>query len=436
MKTYVKWVWFTILISLVAFILSPSLDRLITSPTFQGKRVAVMYLTGSLAIILMSAAVIVSARLSFVNKLLGGLDKAYNYHKFTAGLGFLFGLIHYIISFSNKLLIKAGILEGGSSTLHLEGLIRTLYKASFVFLEAAFGLMIVVFFVAAYRKFPYKIFQLSHKLIPVLYLFVAFHAGTTIFRGGWVGHIGGIILHAFVIVGSICAFISIFQLVAINRKYKGTIKSVHKITENVIELQVETAKPFSFKAGQFAFLNFKFAYEPHPFTIATYNNDNLLKFYIKESGDWTNKLFDNIKEGDTVKVEGPYGGFTFNDDKFNNQLWIAGGIGITPFIAELEYLSSNKSDKNITFIFSHEGKSPLEDRVKELCDKIGVKLTIVDTSKDGYLTYNKIKEISGDIENSSIWFCGPYPFRRGVEKGLRVDNININNLHYDSFTFR
>lgn len=435
MKTYTKWVLFTFFAALAAFILSPSFERLLTSTSYQGFRINIMYLSGTIGIILMSAAVIVSARISFINNMLGGLDKAYNFHKLSAGLGFLFGFIHYLISFTNKILIKAGILESSNSTNHLTGIILEIYKASYIFLEPAFIIMIVVFFIAAYRKIPYRIFQLTHKLIPVLYLFTAFHAFATIFRGGWVGTIGGVILHVFVIFGAVCAVITILQLTGIKHRYKGTVRNIKSIQNGIIEIQIETDNKLEYKAGQFVFLKFKFSFETHPFSIASYSNDNILTFYIKECGDYTNKLMENLKNGEHVRIEGPYGQFTF-DDENSSQLWIAGGIGITPFIAALEYMSLNKNNKNITLILSSAGKSPFEDKLHTLCSKSNVKLITVDTDKEGMLSYNKIKQLAPDIIYSSIWFCGPYRFRRNVEKGLKADNISIKNIYYDSFTFR
>lgn len=435
MKTYTKWVLFTFIAALLAFILSPSLERLLTSTSSHGFRISIMYLTGTLGIILISAAVIVSARISFINNMLGGLDKAYNFHKLSAGLGFLFGFIHYIISFTNKMLIKAGIIESTPSTNHLTGTILEIYKASYVFLEPAFIIMIVVVFIAGYRKIPYHIFQYTHKLIPLLYLFAAFHAFATIFRGGWVGSIGGVILHAFVIIGAVCSVITILQLTGIKHRYKGIVKNIKNIQNGIIEIQIETDNKLEYKAGQFVFLKFKFSFEPHPFSIASYSNDNILTFYIRESGDYTNKLMENVKNGESVSIEGPYGQFTF-DDKSTSQLWIAGGIGITPFLAALEYMSLNKNHKDITLILSSIGKSPFEEKLNTLCSKANVKLITVDTDKDGMLSYEKIKNLAPDIISSSIWFCGPYGFRRNIEKGLKSDNININNLHYDSFTFR
>lgn len=178
---------------------------------------------------------------------------------------------------------------------------------------------------------------------------------------------------------------------------------------------------------------------PEP-PLLTYLHLNYLtnfffSYIIKECGDYTNKLMENLKNGESVRIEGPYGQFTF-DDKNSSQLWIAGGIGITPFIAALEYMSLNKNNKNITLVLSSAGKSPFEDKLHTLCSKSNVKLITVDTDKEGILSYKKIKQLVPDIIFSSIWFCGPYGFRRNIEKGLKADNISIKNIYYDSFTFR
>lgn len=50
---------------------------------------------------------------------------------------------------------------------------------------------------------------------------------------------------------------------------------------------------------------------------------------VKALGDHTDRLHETLKIGQNVKIEGPYGCFTF-DDHYPEQIWIGGGIGITP----------------------------------------------------------------------------------------------------------
>ena len=98
-------------ISILAYALSPSLNYLLNVSNFYGFRIQLMYITGTMGIIFMSVAVIISARLSFVNKIFGGLDKAYDVHRITAAVGFFLGVFHLLLKLLNNLLIDLNVLE-------------------------------------------------------------------------------------------------------------------------------------------------------------------------------------------------------------------------------------------------------------------------------------------------------------------------------------
>ena len=76
--------------------------------------------------------------------------------------------------------------------------------------------------------------------------------------------------------------------------------------------------------------------EPHPFTIASAPERDHLEFFIHHLGDWSSRLLDHYLVGMSATVEGPYGRFEPIEHGRRNTLWIAGGVGITPFLAALE----------------------------------------------------------------------------------------------------
>lgn len=439
MKNHLKWTIVFLLLGIIAYLFSPSIKRLLAADSYLSARIALMYLSGSLGIILMSAAVLISARFSFINNLFGGLDKAYEVHKSTAALGFAFGLIHFLMSFSNRLMIKFNVIpEPAHSTNPLTGAVLSFYKAGYAYLEPAFILLIIIVCIAVIKKVPYHIFKYTHKIIPILYLQIALHAFTVPFRGGWVDTIGGYILQGMIIFGVIGAIFSLFNLTGIKHRYKGMLLLKEKISNDIIHIKVKfhNNTNFNFFPGQFVFLKFAYSLEPHPFSVAGYNKDTAeLEFFIKECGDFTSNMYNKLQENSNVLVEGPYGQFTFNDNK-NNQIWVAGGIGITPFLAKLSSLKDNKASSNIDFIYSKIGDSPFDEKLKVLCEKAGVNLHLVDSKKDGLLTYDKIKTITPNITSASIWFCGPLGFRKSIYNGLKADNINTSLFHFDNFSFR
>src|SRR3546814_15945680 len=63
---------------------------------------------------------------------------------------------------------------------------------------------------------------------------------------------------------------------------------------------------------------------------------------MRERGDYTRGLRDRLAIGQALKVEGPYGCFTFDDDRAH-QIWIGGGVGVPPFIARMKHLARERT---------------------------------------------------------------------------------------------
>nr|WP_246253992.1 hypothetical protein [Comamonas jiangduensis] len=92
------------------------------------------------------------------------------------------------------------------------------------------------------------------------------------------------------------------------------------------------------------FASFEGLEGPHPFTIAsapdgyarTDDGRQLLRLVIKPLGDYTQTLHARLQPGQTVRIEGPYGHFDGQGAARRVQVWIAGGVGITPFLALLQ----------------------------------------------------------------------------------------------------
>ena len=107
-----------------------------------------------------------------------------------------------------------------------------------------------------------------------------------------------------------------------------------RIKKSFFEISmVPEHKPIKYKSGQFVFVRFynqRLTKESHTFSIASKSNDETLRIVVKKLGDYTSNM-EELKVGDKVAVEGPYGRFNYKNYS-RDQVWIAGGIGITPFL--------------------------------------------------------------------------------------------------------
>ena len=427
-----------LLLGCLIFILSPSFNELFTNINIWHYKELSLYLTGSIAIVYMVMSMVLSVRFSIINNYAGGLDKAYKIHKWVGIWAFVSSIVHWFTEtwFIDicKLIFTLPPKVKGVSTI--SDFAKQVYHIGNDMVEYAFYAFVIVLVISLIKKVPYHIFRYIHKTIPVLFLFAAYHSFTIQIKGAWFGSIGSFMLSIIIFIGVVCALIDLLQLIGYKHKVFGeVVKYSYNENNKTMAIDIKTMKPFDFKAGQYVFLRFGHKKEPHPFSIAGCDKENnVIRFIIKELGDYTASLKNNVKVEDVVIMEGPYGTFTFNSD--NQQVWVAGGIGITPFIARLEYLvSSGKKVDNVDFFYSARGENPFVE-VEKLSKRAGVRFHYTNTLKEGRLSFDKIKQFIKDAASVSIWYCGPEKFGKAIQDNAKNAGIKNNNIHYDSFDMR
>lgn len=442
MNITTKWVVIGFVFGAVIFLLSPAFPQLITNHDFWSAKERLLYLTGSIAMSYMVISMVISIRLGRINSIMGGLDKGYIVHKWTGILALVFSILHYLMEQGPKWLVGLGLLvrpEKIKGIAPYSDFAKNLYKTGNTMVEYAFYVMVAVVLVALLKKIPYNIFRLVHKTIPVLFLIIAYHSATIQIKGQWFGSVGSFLLNAILIAGTIAAVIALFQGIGKRNKIKTSVKEIiYDKNTGIIELILKVVgHKFVYKAGQYVFLTFAHSREPHPFSIASYNgNGDEICFLIKKLGDFTDKLPENIEKGQTVIMEGPYGAFNFEDGN-EYQIWIACGIGVTPFISRLEYMGRERNkNQRIDFFYSERGDGRLKPKLEKLCEKAGVNFHYCDTSKDGRLDLHKIKGETSYFDKASFWYCGPGGFGKYIKKAMKDMGMKTSLLHFDSFDMR
>jgi predicted ferric reductase len=203
------------------------------------------------------------------------------------------------------------------------------------------------------------------------------------------------------------------------------------MNDTVVELELTLDKVMSFSSGQYIFIKiFQEGIEesPHPYTIARGQGDKIY-VAIKKLGDGTKDLYDRITSGAKVKVDGPYGQFDFQEGK-DKQVWIAGGIGITAFIA---YLERENMDREIELFYTFRGEREavyrelLEDYARNHSNFIVHFHNSLDQER------LEIKEayIAGDV---TVYLCGPDKMIQHYRKAIKTMKKNAD-VRYEEFGF-
>lgn len=111
------------------------------------------------------------------------------------------------------------------------------------------------------------------------------------------------------------------------------VKEVRKLTDDTFSLRLPKNR-FKFKSGQHISLGIHGDYQSREYSIYSGENDTHLEVLVKEvqEGYFSPKL-SNLKPGDLVEVNGPFGKFQIDEEKIKNHkfVFVASGTGIAPF---------------------------------------------------------------------------------------------------------
>lgn len=443
MRNETKWIVGSVLTAVAIYLISPIFNSFPSHPTNWELQTQFMYLSGMCSLTLMVTSMLVSLRLPKINSLMGGLDKAYVVHKWTGIFTSAFVFFHWLGDKIPLLLITLNIIPDPRLLVDITQYSKTeiiSYKLGLTCVEIFFYVLTLLVFASLYHKIPYRLFRKTHKFIPAIFLIFAFHSVTVPIKEHGYRHVGIYPLLLIIFIGCVISLIALFQQIGRSRKITAVIKKIEDCQNNILHIHLQTLnKPFIHKAGQFAFFQFEHDKEPHPFSIASSSgNPETFRIAIKPLGDFTEKLLNELEPGQKVNVEGPYGEFKFEDNS-KRQIWIAGGIGITPFLAQLEYLSRQPEKKqNVDFWYCTRGNP--EDQfplnIRELCQEACVNFCHLNTEKESYLNLSTITAKVDDLSDASVWFCGPRDFSESLKKEFKSAGFDMSKFHYDNFSMR
>lgn len=195
------------------------------------------------------------------------------------------------------------------------------------------------------------------------------------------------------------------------------------------------------RAGQFTFVRFpkvKNLNESHPFTISSAPREDVLRLTIKASGDFTRALFAELKAGVDAIVEGAYGMFDYKTGG-GKQIWIAGGIGVTPFLSFIRDMDGSLNhDVDFYFTVRHPEEAVFTDEIEAAAKKNPrLKPHIRFSSTMGSLTIEHIVEnAGGNVSGHHVYLCGPLPMTQAFEQKFLALNVPRENIHFEEFNFR
>ena len=219
------------------------------------------------------------------------------------------------------------------------------------------------------------------------------------------------------------------------------VAGVRPIGSDLLELEFRPlGRRFAFVPGQFAliYIEGKDGWHRHPFTIASARDEDNVRVTVKALGDFTSNIRQLVEPGMPAVIGGAQGRFDHRRGT-ERQLWVAGGVGVAPFLSWLRSADEDALAERVDFFYSVKGPAPFADELRAIAGRHPrLNLYLVDTGVEGHLTPERVLAAAGDGDPSrlSVFMCGPAGMLRTFEVQLRKAGVRSAHIHREYFDWR
>lgn len=203
------------------------------------------------------------------------------------------------------------------------------------------------------------------------------------------------------------------------------VLSTENVTHNVVRLTVEKPEGYDYKPGQatdVALDRDDWRDEQRPFTFTSLTDADHLEFTIKvyPDHDGVTEQIGKLKAGDRLLIDDPWGAIQYKGPG----VFVAGGAGVTPFIAILRDLQRKGEVKDQKLIFSNNTERDIILREEfEAMDGLDCLFTVTDQDDSplarGLVDRDFLKAHVNDFAQE-FYVCGPPKMIEAVTEDLKA----------------
>lgn len=201
------------------------------------------------------------------------------------------------------------------------------------------------------------------------------------------------------------------------------IISIEHLTHDVLKIVAEKPATINYQPGQAVDISLgkpNWEEELRAFTFTSLPNDHFLEFTIKTypSHNGVTQQLLSLHKNDELLIHDVFGDITYKGEG----LFIAGGAGVTPFIAILKQLEKEHKIGNNTLLFANKTKADiiLKDKFQQLLGDRFINILSDEKNENyehGYISADLIKKHISE-HTQYFYLCGPDPMMQAVEKHL------------------
>ena len=229
----------------------------------------------------------------------------------------------------------------------------------------------------------------------------------------------------------------------------ATLVEARKLTHDLTEFCFQTPEPAGFLPGQFALLHLPSVEGARAYSMSNLPTDGgTWNFIIRHvpKGRGTAVLFTQLKTGDQIKIDGPYGLAYLRPESPRDIVCIGGGSGLSPMVSIVRAAVRDPRliDRKITFFYG--ARTPNDLCIEELLARdplMAERATVIPAistptegwqGEQGFIHEVMQKKLAAGFENYEFYCCGPPPMTDAIQRLLLLDKrVPAQQLHFDRF---
>ncbi|HJR45059.1 MAG TPA: ferredoxin reductase family protein [Actinomycetota bacterium] len=401
-----------------------------------------------------AANLLLGARLPSLDRFFGGLESMYRVHRINGRFAYAALALHVALILCSRAVDDVGaalaLLSPAAGATVLAGV-------------AAFVAMSVAIALTLRARLTNETFIYVQRSFGLIFMAGALHAfltpGAKASSSALTAYLAGLSILAL----AAFTYRSLFGNLLV-RRYDYVVSSVVELDPAVVEISLApTDRALTARAGQFVFVTFysdrfNAQFHPmtvmpegdtavivlrpgdarhqfHPFSLTSPVGARELRLVVKAVGDFTSALHE-LEPGAVARVEGPYGDFSYRNVPGRRQIWVAGGIGITPFLSMARSLRADDGYRvDLLWGVNDRTQAFFADELRSIEAGLeGFGFVLVPEDERGFIDARMLlSAASGDVAEFLI--VGPPPMERALRAQLLEAGVAEGRIHSERFAF-
>lgn len=226
---------------------------------------------------------------------------------------------------------------------------------------------------------------------------------------------------------------------------KATIVGIVKETDQVDSYYLEPSSEVSYKPGDFIYLNLPLMkYSDIKGNIRHFSlsssptEGQILRISVKQGVSGFKKTLASLRIGNIVEVEGPIGVYPWPYESENQgHVFIAGGIGVTPFRSRLKFNLDTSDKEPLTLLYSNSNLETMlfKDEIENFSKNMeSFQFLPISSQSDGRIDKKLLSKLVDSNKSAVFWLTGPVGFVTNIEAILYKLGVDPDRLKTEKFT--